>query len=51
MLQAAQDAEIESYQPADSFHGMRQGMVFKMGPAGLGYYQDAYSDPQSRVES
>ena len=32
--------ECESYEAAANFDGARDGCVFKLGPAGLGYYRD-----------
>ena len=31
---------VEGFVAADGFQGSKQGMVFKTGPAGLGYYPD-----------
>jgi hypothetical protein len=33
------------FEPALAFEGSREGMVFKMGPKGLGYYTDQPSPP------
>jgi hypothetical protein len=38
----------EGFESASAFDGARAGMVFKMGPAGLGYYPDT-SDVRVRV--
>ena len=38
--EAAREAECEGFDASDEFAGSRPGMVFKTGPAGLGYYVD-----------
>ena len=37
----ASSSETIAFTPAATFQGPRQGMVFKAGPNGVGYYADA----------
>lgn len=42
-------AEVPAFVPCGGYDGPREGMAFKMGPRGLGYYRDA--GPWAAVQS
>ena len=41
---------VDGFQSADAFDGPREGMAFKLGPAGLGYYPDVGGAPTISVD-